>query len=164
MEDTKMAEIDMARAYEVYYNIINHLDSINWTYDRHDDKLVVSTGSSSDDLPINFLIVVNAKNQVVQFLSQLPFTFPEDKRIDGALAVCHVNYKLIDGSFDYDVADGKLLYRVTCSYRGSNLCDDLFDYILYIGASTVDDYNDKFYLLSRGEIDLMEFLKRTNGN
>lgn len=152
-----MAEVDMTRAYEVYYNIVNHLNSVNWKFDRNDDDLVISTGVHSEDLPINFIIAVNAKNQVVQFLSKLPFNMAEDKRVEGAIAVCMVNYGLIDGSFDYDINDGKIIYRLTCSYRGSSIDGDLINYIIIIASQTVEDYNDKFFMLSKGMIDLKKF-------
>ena len=152
-------ETNMERAQEVYYSIVNHLDSMNWSYDRHDEDLIITTGIKSEDLPINFLIVVNAKNQVVQFISKLPFNMPEDKRVEGAIAVSVANYGLVDGSFDYDIGDGELRYRLTCSYRGSNITGDLIDYIIVVASQTVEDYNDRFFMLSKGMIQLDDFVE-----
>ncbi len=157
-------EVNMERAREVYYSIVDHLNSMNWTYDRHDEDLVISTGIKSEDLPINFLIMVNAKNQVVQFISKLPFNMSEDKRVEGAIAVSVANYGLVDGSFDYDIADGEIRYRLTCSYRGSNITGDLIDYIIVIASQTVEDYNDRFFMLSKGMIKLEKFVEMENEN
>lgn len=157
-------EINMERAYEVYSSIVKHLDKMGWTYDRHDDDLVINTGVKGDDMPIEFIIVVNAKNQVVQFISKLPFNMEEDKRVEGAIAISVANYGLVDGSFDYAISDGEIRYRVTCSYRGSDLSGDLIDYIIAVGVMTVEDYNEKFFMLSKGLIDVKQFIELDRGS
>ncbi len=157
-------EINMERAYEVYSSIIKHLDKMGWTYEQHDEDLVINTGVKGDDLPIEFIIVVNAKNQVVQFISKLPFNMEEDKRVEGAIAISVANYGLVDGSFDYDISDGEIRYRVTCSYRGSDLSGDLIDYIIAVGVMTVEDYNEKFFMLSKGVIDVKQFIELDRGS
>ena len=160
----------MADAYEkqqakaIYDSVINMLDNKGWTYDRFDDDLVIRSGIKGEDLPIDFLIFVKPENQVVQFISKLPFSIPEDKRIDTAVAVAVANYGLVDGSFDFDISDGELRFRLTSSYRESLLGMDLFEYMIMCGASTVDDYNDRFFMLSKGIIDVQKFIELENSN
>lgn len=155
-------EINMEKAKEVYATLIKMLDSKEWHYERHDDDLVIKSGVKGDDLPIEFIVVVRPKNEVVQFRSRLPFNMAEDKRVDGAIAVSVANYGLIDGSFDYDIRDGEIAYRLTCSYRGSTISEDLFEYIIFCAASTVDRYNDKFFMISKGMLTLDQFLEQEN--
>ena len=69
-----MADLDMKKAREVYASLISMLDSINWSYEKEEEKLIIRSGVNGDDLPVEFLVVVNPKNEVVQFISQLPFT------------------------------------------------------------------------------------------
>ena len=115
-----------------------------------------------DDLPIEFIMVVRPKNQVVQFISSLPFNMPEDKRVDGAIAVCVANYGLVDGSFDYDLRDGEIRFRLTCSYRESTLSEELFNYMIMVSASTVDNYNDKFFMIAKGMMTVQQFIEQEN--
>ena len=67
------------------------LDYKGWHYERDEETLVVKSGVQGDDLPIQFLIVVNAEKELVQFLSKLPFSVREEKRVDLAVAICIAN-------------------------------------------------------------------------
>jgi len=159
-----MAEINMEKAREVYNSIVEALEAREWTFDRNDEDLIIKTGIKGEDLPIEFLLIVNPRNEVIQFISRLPYNIPEEKRIDAAVAVCVANYGLVDGSFDYDVRDGEIRYRVTCSYIGSDVPADLVEYIIFIGVKTVDEYNDRLFMLSKGMISVQEFLDQDRGN
>ena len=151
-------ELELQKARSVYNNLINMLNTRNWKYERHDDDLIIKSGIKGEDLPINFILLVKPQNQVVQFISSLPFNIPEDKRVEAAIAVSIANYGLIDGSFDYDVNDGEIRFRLTSSYRDSYLGADLFEYMILCAASTVDDYNDRFFMLSKGMINIEDFM------
>ena len=156
-----MAEAkNMKKAQEVYATIIRMLDTRDWKYSKHEEDLLIKSVLRGEDLPVEFILVVNPRNQVVQFLSRLPFDIPEDKRVDGAIAVCTANYGLIDGSFDYDLRDGEIRYRLTCSYRDSQLSEDLFEYMIMAAASTVDNYNDRFFMLAKGRMTVQQFIEQ----
>ncbi len=156
--------MEMQQAKQVFASLVDMLDTRNWKYEKFEDDLVVRSGIKGDDLPIEFIIFVKPKNQVVQFISKLPFNIPEDKRVDAAVAVSVANYGLVDGSFDYDISDGEIRYRLTSSYRESLLGADLFEYMIMCAASTVDDYNDRFFMLAKGMIDVEKFIELENGN
>ena len=155
-----MAEANMKKAREIYDSLVNMLDSRDWKYDKFEDDLVIKSGIKGDDLPIEFIMFVKPENQVVQFISRLPFNMPEDKRVDGAIAVAVANYGLVDGSFDYDISDGEIRYRLTCSYRESYLGPDLFEYMIMCAAGTVDNYNDKFFMLAKGMMTIQQFMEQ----
>lgn len=160
-----MAEkLDMRKAEEVYKTLIRMLDGIDWNYDRDDDKLLIKSGVKGDDFPVEFIVVVQPKQEVVQFLSTLPFKMPEDKRIDGAVATSVVNYRLVHGSFDYDMRDGRIIFRMTSSYRDSKISEELLEYTIMVSAATVDDYNDKLFMLSKGMITLDDFIKKVEAD
>jgi hypothetical protein len=152
----------MEQAKKVFGTLVNMLDTRDWKYEKHEDDLLIKSGIKGDDLPIEFIVVVKPKNQVVQFLSVLPFNMPEDKRVDGAIAACIANYGLVDGSFDYDIRDGRFVYRLTSSYRESVLGEDLFEYMIMCAASTVDMYNDKFFMLAKGMMTMQQFIEQEN--
>lgn len=156
-----MAEAkNMKKAQEVYATIIRMLDTRDWKYSKHEEDLLIKSVLRGEDLPVEFILVVNPRNQVVQFISRLPFDIPEDKRVDGAIAVCTANYGLIDGSFDYDLRDGEIRYRLTCSYRDSQLSEDLFEYMIMAAAFTVDNYNDRFFMLAKGRMTVQQFIEQ----
>ena len=152
----------MKEAKKVFDSLVKMLDERDWNYEKHEDELLIRSGIKGEDLPIEFLMVIKPKNQLVQFLSKLPFTFPDDKRVDGAIAICVANYGLIDGSFDYDINDGEIIFRLNSSYRESVLGPDLFEYMIMVSASTIDNYNDKFFMLAKGMMTIQQFLEQEN--
>ena len=157
-----MAEVNMAKAKEIFDALVNMLDTRDWKYEKFEDEFVIKAGIKGEDLPIEFIVVVKPKNQVVQFLSRLPFETPEDKRVDMALAVCIANNGLVDGSFDYDIGDGDITFRLTSSYRESTLGADLFEYMILVSAGTIDDYNDKFFMIAKNMMTVQQFIEKEN--
>ena len=156
-------KIKMERANEVYNTLTTMLDARDWNYKKDEEKLLIKSGIKGDDLPVEFFIVVKPNNEVVQFISVLPFNMPEDKRVDGAIAVSIANYGLIEGSFDYDIMDGEISFRLTTSYRGgSTISDDLLESMIYIASSTVDQYNDKFFMIAKGMMTIEQLIETYN--
>ena len=155
-----MAETNMKKAKEVYSTLVGMLEKRGWSFDRHDSELVISSGVKGDDLPIEFIVVVNAKQQVVEFLSRLPFDMPASKRVEGAVAVCAANDGLCDGSFDYNIENGKITFRLTSSYCGETvLGEELFEFMILVATATVDKYNDKLFNLATNAITLAKFIE-----
>ncbi len=156
-----MAEAnELALAKTVYGDLCAALDKRGWHYQKHDDTLVVTFEVSGEDIPMDFVLAVDADRQLLRVFSKLPFTVPEDKRMELAIATCAATYGLVDGSFDYDIAKGTIVFRMTASFRESRIGDGLFQYLISCSCYTVDDYNDKFLALSKGLIDVDEFLKK----
>ena len=153
-------EVNMKKANEVFNTLTKMMDELGLHYEKDEEKLMVKGGVVGDDLPIQYVIFVRPANEVVEFLSPMPFNMPEDKRVDGALAVCVANYGLIDGSFDYDLSDGEIRFRLTSSYRESTLGKELFEYMIMVSAQTIDDYNDKFFMLAKGMITVQQFIEQ----
>ena len=150
------------QAREAYNLIVRVLDSKSWTYERDDERLVIRTGVSGEDLPINFALVVNERNAVVQFISSLPIHMPEDMRVDGAIAVAVANYGMVDGSFDYDMSDGEIRFRLTTAYRDGTLGPDNVEYLIGVGAGMVEKYNDRFFLLAKKLMTIEQFIEKEN--
>ena len=158
-----MAEVNMERAREVYASLIHMLDTRDWKYEKFEEDLVIKAGIKGEDLPIEFIVVVKPTQQVVQLLSRLPFSIPDEKRVDAAIAICVANNGLVDGSFDYDVLEGDITFRLTCSYRNTQLSDDLLEYMILVSAGTIDDYNDKFFMIGKDMMSVQQFIEKENG-
>jgi hypothetical protein len=124
-----------------------------------EDELKIMFGVGGDDLPMNFLIIIDAERQLVRLLSLLPFKMNSDKRVEGAVATCVINYVLADGSFDFDLDEGHIMFRLTASFRESLLGEELFKYMVSIACHTIDKYNDQLSDLNDGKISLEQFLQ-----
>jgi hypothetical protein len=104
------------------------------------------------------VIIVDANRQLVRLLSMLNFKFPEDKRVEGAIATTVASYGMVDGSFDFDLNDGSVIFRMTASYRESRLGQGLFAYLIDCACFTVDRYNEKFLAVSKGMLSIQDFI------
>ena len=153
-------ELEMGK--KIYGDLCQALDNHEWRYTRHDEDLTITMGMTGDDLPIEMIIRINDKAQVVSVYSVLPVTVPEDKRVLMATAVCVANNNLVNGSFDLDVSKGRMVWRLCTTYRGSLLGSDAYQYMVMVSASTVDKYNDRFLMLAKGMIDLPKFIDMEN--
>lgn len=105
-------------------------------------------------------IRVDAERQLIMLLSHLPFVISEDKRLDVAIATSIANNGLVDGSFDFDITDGHMFFRMTSSLIESDIGSDLFTYMLMVSCRTIDDYNDRFLMLGKGMMSIEDFMKK----
>ena len=155
MTDTKKIE----QANAVYNTILSVLDGRSWKYDKKEEDRVIFLKVTGDDLPMDFVIRVLDEQQVISIISFMPTSRPEDKRVEGAIATTIITNQLADGSFDYDVSDGTIMFRITSSFKDSLIGETLIQYMIDISASTVDAYNDKLFMLAKGVLSLEDFMK-----
>lgn len=153
MADKKML------AQKVYKTICAALDAREWTYQKDEAKLLVHFGVSGEDLPMTLILMADADRQLIRVMSPLSFKLDEDKRVEGAIAVCAASYGMADGSFDYDLSDGSIVFRMTASFRESTIGEELIQYLISCTCAMVDKYNDKFLALSKGVMSLEDFIK-----
>ena len=146
-----------AKAKRVYATIIASMDAQNLKYTRDDENLRVNLTFSTDDLDVALRFFVDENRQLVRLLSFLPGSFPEDKRVEGAVATCIANHGMVDGSFDYDFSDGEIVFKLVNSYRDSDISTEVVAYMLRVALGMVDQYNDRFYDLARGKMTIKEF-------
>ena len=154
--------LNMEKAKEVFSTLIDMLDEKDWKYEVDEEKLLIHSNMNGDDFPITYIMLVDPKHEVVQFLSKLPCEMPEDKIVEGALAVCGANYGLCEGSFDFNLSDGSIFFRLTSNYSDSMISKTSLEHIMFVAAFTVDRYNDRFFLLSKGTINLQQFMEMDN--
>lgn len=154
-----MAEEKIVQAKKVFQTLCEALDRREWKYDKDEEKLIVDISVSGDDIPMRLLFIIDADRQLVRILSPLPFKMSEAKRMDGAIAACVASYGMADGSFDYDISDGTIYYRMTASFMGSVIGEGLLQYLISCSCAMVDLYNDKFLALDKGMMDIAEFIK-----
>lgn len=146
----------------VYETVLEMFDDKGFHYEKHDDDFVITCTVTGEDIPMEILFAVRYERQIVQLVSPMPFTIPEDKRTEIALAITAVNDMLLDGNFDLDLAKGRISFRLAESYIESILGKELFEYMLMVSASTIDDFNDKFMMISKGMLSIDQFIESLN--
>ncbi len=154
MDDVNLQQ----RAKEVFDTLCAAIEARNWVYKKEEEKLLVYFGVNGNDLPMRFIMTVDVERQLIRLLSPLPFEFPEDKRVEGAVATCAVTYLLSDGSFDLSLQRGSCWFRLTASFKESTVGEGLFQYMISYACAAVDVFNDRLEALSKGTMSLNEFL------
>lgn len=144
-------------AQKVFNTLCAMMDEKKLKYEKHEEDFVIDFIMGGDDLPMQMIVNVDAERQLIRLLSVIPVTFPKEKRTEAAVAACLATDKLAVGSFDFDYKKGTVYFRLNSSYIDSLISKDLFVYMVGVSTNTVDEYNDKFFLLAKGKITLEEF-------
>lgn len=153
-----MADEKSARARRVYDTLNATLDALEWKHTRDDEQLTIECVARGDDLPMEIEVNIDTDRQLIILLSQLPIVVPEEKRLDTAIAATIVNNKLADGSFDFNIKDGHMFFRMTSSFIESDIGSELLEYMLFCSCQTIDDFNDKFVMLGKGLLSIENFI------
>ena len=155
-------EYTASAAKAMYDTLCTALDNRGWKYRRNDEDLGVHFGVNGDDLPMDFVIMVNENRPFLQLFSPLSFTVPEDKRVEMAVAVAVSNYGCTNGSFEFELGSGKIMYKLPQYFADSLIGDGCIQYMISLSCHMVDKYNDRFLALSKGIMSLEDFLKKEN--
>lgn len=148
----------------VYEQFKKHLDERHFSYHPNDEDLTIMLLVHGEDIPLPTVIQVMDDRSVVRILSPFPFKMPEDKRLDAAVAVAFANYGIVNGSFDLDMNDGEIRFRIAQCYEGMELSDESVYYLLQAAFVTTDHYNDRFYALGKGNMSLEQFIDQENND
>ena len=150
-------EKNVKNAYDVYQTLCQMLDDLKLKYSREDDDFSITVGIQGDDFPVRMVIRVNPDKALNSVFSKIPFTVSEEKRVELSVAVSMANYLLVDGNFDYNIANGDIIFRLTSSYLDSLIGKDLLEYMFMVSYKTIDDFNDKFFMLMKEKMTIDEF-------
>lgn len=149
----------LLHAKEAYDTLCTTINNIGWKCDRYDDELKIMLGVNGDDLPMGFLIIVDADRQLIRILSLLPFKMNPEKRVEGAIATCVINYAIPDGCFTYDIEEGHIMFKATSSFKESLVGEEMFKYLISLACFTVDRFNDQLEKLNNGDISITDFIE-----
>ena len=156
MVDEKKMEL----AKQVYQTLCEAIEKREWNFGKDEEKFLVHFGVSGDDIPMRFILIVDAERQLIRVMSPLPFKMSEAKRMEGAIATCAASFGMLDGSFDYDLSDGTIVFRMTASFRESLIGEGLFQYLISCSCAMVDKYNDQFLALDKGIMSITDFIAK----
>lgn len=147
-------------AEQAYKTLCEAIERREWNYEKDEEKLLVHFGVNGEDIPMSFILVVDAERQLIRLLSPMPFKMSEAKRIEGAIATCAASYGMIDGSFDYNLSDGTIVFRMTASFRESLIGEGLFQYMISCSCAMVDKFNDQFLAIDKGVMSINDFIAK----
>ena len=153
-------EKKLKNAQNVYKSLCDMLDSRNIRYDKHPEDLVITFTTQGNDIPMNFVMMIDANRELVRLVSPIPVTFDADKRIEAAIAINQANYLLADGNFELDFKTGRVLFKLTSSFIDSLLSQELFEYMIGVSCCAVDEFNDKLLMLAKGLISVDVFFNK----
>lgn len=156
MVDEKKIEL----ANQVYQTLCEAIERREWNFGKDEEKLLVHFGVNGDDIPMQFILIVDAERQLIRLMSPLPFKMSEAKRMEGAIATCVASFGMADGNFDYDLSDGSIVFRMTASFRESLIGEGLFQYLISCSCAMVDKYNDQFLALDKGIMSITDFIAK----
>lgn len=137
--------------------IISTLKSKDYSF-LQSDGMKVAFQIESDDTPIVFSVVIDAERRLIRMIAGYSITFPQERRLDGAIATCSTNRNLVAGGFDYDYETGAVVFRISTSFAGSIISPDVFLYMVHRAYSACVLYDKKLERLAKGELPLASYL------
>ncbi len=148
----------------LYDTLCQTLDKMQWRYEKatENGKFVVRTSAVGSDLSMKLVIRVDPERSVMYLKSPMPFSIPEDKRGVLAIGVIIANYAMLNGSFEYDMTDGYLAFKMVVPFMDSIISEAVCSYMIRLSCNMIDKFNDKLLALSEGKIDLDEFKAYTD--
>lgn len=156
-EQVELTESERNEAKAAFGTLCKALDGIGWRYKSDEAEMEVNLSVKGDDLSMPLRIYIDPKRQRIVLYSQMDFRMPEERRTDGAVVVCMANYELADGCFDYNFENGAILFRTTNSYRESIIGEGLVSRMIHMATHVVDQYNDRFLMVSKGMMSVEQF-------
>ena len=162
-----MANNNEIRAKNAFETFCAYFDGRGLKYDRNDGgdgNYSISISGKGKDLSMNFFIAISAKNELLSILSEMPFTFEQNKIVEGVIATTIVTDLLREGSFDFDIKSGRIFYRLTTSFNQMEVTKELCAHMFEISTYTVDRYNDKLFMVAKGAMSSEEFYNFVHSN
>lgn len=145
---------------EVMQALMDELDKNEFKYSFDKERMVLESNLTSEGTSVRIKVMFQSDGAVVYFIVPFPFNIKEERRAEAAVATCMVNYKLLLGSFSYDFGDGELHYEYSQIVENSVIAgEDLFNVFITCLRAALR-YYDKFYMLSKGMIELNEFFDK----
>lgn len=147
-------------AENVYKTLIQYLDKNKLHYEASEQSFgyLVHFFFSGDDFRMEFRIIVDRERCLIRLTSPMPYRMKKENLVKAAVAVSALNYRFCDGCYSIDFSDGQILFRINASYIGSIIGEEVFDYFLRLGLMEVENWNDKFFQLDMGMIDVDAFM------
>ena len=141
----------------LYKTLCQTLDNMKWHYTKEEDKFIIRTSAVGKDLRMELYMKIDADRQVMYLKSPMPFTVPVEQRDLLTKAVITANYTMLNGSFEFNVPDGYLGFKVVVPFMESIISEKVCHYMIMVSCDMTDKFNDKFKALVDGTMTLADF-------
>ena len=154
-----MADNKEKYAFENYKLVCKVLDELEINYKKDDERLSASFLYQDVDgekyIPDFY---INARQQLIVLNVYPEFKIRDDNILPVAIAVCQINYGVVDGYFDLNVAEGDIAFKMTSNFWDSLLSGEVIKQMLMVGINTAKDWFATIKKISDGELDVNVFL------
>lgn len=145
----------------LYDQIRSVLDELKLSYTPRDEAYGVQYNLGGE-VPKSFFFY--AEERKLTIISKLPFIVPEEKWLEGAIAVAAVNQRLESGLFEYDVETGEILFHQSYFVGDSVLGKTIFHHMIHYSDYSVEQYSMSFLEFVSGRLELSAFLEKIKKN
>lgn len=143
---------DKGQEHFTFEDLISLFEADNLKFmARPELGLAMANFNSGQEGPIQMLARVDDDRKVMGLSFRLPITVPDDKRSLMAEAVTRANFNLIVGSFEMDMDDGELKYKVTVPLDDAQLSLAQYRHCMRASLSTIRRYLPDFYRIVFGD-------------
>ena len=152
-------EDKLQKSKEIFESFCEYLRSNECRFNKDDENLVVFFIIKSDNIEIKFIAQTDVGRETLRVMAMLPVNFGSGKRIDGAMVTTIASSGMANGSFDYDISSGNVMFKISESYMGSKISPAVYDYMVDCAMMTIAEYFGKFLAVSEGKMTVPQFMK-----
>lgn len=152
-------EDKLQKSKEIFDGFCEYLKSNDCRFNKDDENLVAFFIIKSDNIEIKFIAKAEVNRETLRIMAMLPVNFGSGKRIDGAMVTTIATSGMANGSFDYDISSGNVMFKIAESYMGSKISPTVYDYMVDCAMMTIAEYYGKFLAVSEGKMTVPEFMK-----
>lgn len=124
----------------------------------HDERVLVAVFSTEAG-PISLIVHVLDEADCAHFLFKISLSIPEHRRSEMALALARANHDLLLGSFEMDLGDGELTYKVVVSIDGACLSPGQMRHCMGAGLFAIGKYMPAFHRIVFDDVSAEEAIK-----
>lgn len=150
------AEVVQFTQDEAYALLCKALDEMGLKYTKKEEEHMVRLSVQSHEM----ILRIDAHHRV--FLASPMCYMPKNKRVEGVIMTGAASNALVNGSFDYNIEDGLILYRMTQMYEKCHVETAMFQEMIQCAYALVNRYHMDFLTISKGLMSLEEFVKKCN--
>ena len=151
-------EDKLQKSKEIFDGFCEYLKSNDCRFNKDDENLVAFFIIKSDNIEIKFIAKAEVNRETLRIMAMLPVNFGSGKRIDGAMVTTIATSGMANGSFDYDISSGNVMFKIAESYMGSKISPAVYDYMVDCAMMTIAEYYGKFLAVSEGKMTVPEFM------
>lgn len=120
--------------------IADFFKSMKWDFVEDEANAIVHTGYKGKHDQWRCYAKWRDQKQQLIFYSIAPVTVPPERRHDVAIYETRVNYGLVLGNFELDLADGEIRYKTSIDVTETELTPILIRQVVLANVAMMDKY------------------------